>query len=184
MFCLKCGEAIPDESVTCPKCGELIKKEFDSLNNGQTVVYASQNIENAEEITQEPFYKKLPKQVYIMGAVVVCIVIIFLGVNAANRANLKKALVKEWYDMDGSIVKVLDIGDDKIEYRLETGYSWIDTSLGTYDWKPSGKNKIKIKRYKDKYETFTIEFNDDKTSFKISPAISSGDDSEHWYHID
>ena len=43
-----------------------------------------------------------------MGAVVVCIVIIFLGVNAANRANLEKALVKEWYDMDGSIIKVLD----------------------------------------------------------------------------
>ncbi|WP_283589483.1 zinc ribbon domain-containing protein [Staphylococcus nepalensis] len=33
MFCLKCGETIPDESVTCPKCGELIKKEFDSSNN-------------------------------------------------------------------------------------------------------------------------------------------------------
>ena len=67
---------------------------------------------------------------------------------------------------------------------VETGYSWMDMSMGTYDWKPAGKNKIKIKMYQDKYETYTIEFNDDKTSFKISPAITSVDDNEQWYHID
>ena len=104
--------------------------------------------------------------------------------NGINQANLKKALVNEWYDVDGSIIKVLDIDDDEMEYRLETGYRWMDTSLGTYDWKPVSGNKIKIKRFGDKYETFTVELNDDKDVLKISPAITSTDSSETWYHLD
>lgn len=186
MFCLECGEAIPDGSVTCPKCGAAIKKTFDESNDEQAVVYASQSSDRAdEEILQKtPFYKKIPNLVCIVIAVVVCIVVIFFIVNTMNKATLKQELVKEWYDTDGSIIKVLDIDDDKIEYRIETGYLWMDTSLGTYDWKPAGKNKIKIQRFNDSYETFTIEFDDDKTSFMIRPAITSVDDNERWYHLD
>lgn len=39
MFCLKCGEAIPDKSVTCPECGAVLNRES---SNEQAVVYASQ----------------------------------------------------------------------------------------------------------------------------------------------
>lgn len=117
-------------------------------------------------------------------AVIVCVIAIAFIVNGINRANLKKALVKEWYDVDGSIIKVLDIDDDEMEYRLETGYRWMDTSLGTYEWKPVGGNKIKIKRFGDKYETYTVELNDNKDVLKISPAITSTASSETWYHID
>jgi len=184
MFCLECGEAIPDGSVTCPKCGAVIKKDIDNTSDEQAVVYASQNVTEQEISQKPPLSKKLPKQVYIGIAAVIGILVILFIVNAVNKANIKKALVKEWYDTEDSIIKVLDIEDGKMEYRLETGYSWMDMSMGTYDWKPAGKNKIKIKMYQDKYETYTIEFNDDKTSFKISPAITSVDDNEHWYHID
>lgn len=38
MFCLKCGEAIPDGSEKCPLCGADLKSE----NSEQAVVYASQ----------------------------------------------------------------------------------------------------------------------------------------------
>lgn len=38
MFCLKCGEAIPDGSEKCPLCGAELKSE----NSEQAVVYASQ----------------------------------------------------------------------------------------------------------------------------------------------
>lgn len=184
MFCLECGEAIPDGSVTCPKCGAVIKKDIESISDGQAVVYASQNITEEETAPKTSFSKKLSKQVCIGIAAVIGVIAIFFIVNAVNKANLKKALVKEWYDTEGSILKVLDIEDGKMEYRLETGYSWMDTSLATYDWKPAGKNKIKIKMFGDKYKTYTIEFNDDKDSFKISPAITSVDDYERWYHID
>lgn len=46
MFCLKCGEAIPDNSRICPKCGaELTTNESDT---DQAVVYASQNAEMSD----------------------------------------------------------------------------------------------------------------------------------------
>lgn len=37
MFCLKCGELIPDNSEKCPNCGEVI-----SGDNEQAVIFASQ----------------------------------------------------------------------------------------------------------------------------------------------
>lgn len=175
MFCLKCGEAIPDGSSVCPHCGaNLIEEEKE---------YASQK-ESEEVSEQTKTHKKIPKGVLVGIAAIVCVIVIVFIVNGINQANLKKALVKEWYDVDGSIIKVLDIDEDEMEYRLETGYRWMDTSLGTYDWKPVSGNEIKIKRFGDKYETFTVEFNDDKDVLKISPAITSTDSSETWYHLD
>lgn len=175
MFCLKCGEVIPDGSSVCPHCGaNLIEEEKE-----QAIVYASQK-ESEEVSKQTKTHKKIPKGVLVGIAAIVCVFII----NGINQANLKKVLVKEWYDVDDSIIKVLDIDDDKMEYRLETGYRWMDTSLGTFDWKPVSRNKIKIKRFGDKYETFTIEISDDKDVLKISPAITSTDSSETWYHLD
>lgn len=178
MFCMKCGEVIPDGSSVCPKCGaDLIEKV-----EGQAIVYASQK--ETEAATEPKSIKKIPKTILIGIAAVICVIVVAFIINGVNKANLKKELVKKWYDVDGSIIKVLDIDEDKIEYRLETGYSWLDTSLGTYEWKPISGNKIKIKRFNDKYETYTIELNDDKDVLKISPAITSTDSSETWYHID
>lgn len=179
MFCFKCGEAIPDGSTVCPKCGaDIVNKS----EEGQAVVYASQK--EPEIPAQAKPTRKVPKMLWIGIAAIVCVFAVVLIANSVVKANLKKALVKEWYDVDGSIIKVLDIDDDEMEYRLETSYRWMDTSLGTYDWKPVSGNKIKIKRFGDKYETFTIELNDDKNVLKISPAITSTDSSETWYHID
>lgn len=71
-----------------------------------------------------------------------------------------------------------------MQYRLETGYRWMDTTLDTYDWKVVSGNKTKIKRSGNKYKTYTIKLNDDKDVLKISPAITSTDSSETWYHVD
>ncbi len=46
MFCLKCGEVIPDNVDVCPKCGEHIKGKGDF---GQAVVYASPKESEAEK---------------------------------------------------------------------------------------------------------------------------------------
>ena len=178
MFCLKCGEAIPDGSVACPKCGADLTNKLEE----QVIVYSSQK-ETENPVQAKPI-KKIPKMVWLGIVAVVCIVSIIFIVIGISKDNLKKALVKEWYDVDGSIIKVLDIDEHKIEYRLETGYSWLDTSLGTYDWEPVNGNTIKIKRFGSDYETYTIEFNDDKDVLKISPAITSVASSETWYHID
>ena len=55
---------------------------------------------------------------------------------------------------------MLDFSEKEVEYRLETGYAWMDTSLATYDYKVISGNKIKVLRYGDDLETFSIEFND------------------------
>lgn len=180
MFCMKCGEAIPDGSEMCPKCGANLKDEVSE----QAVVYASQKSEDITSDVTTSQQKKSSKKAVGIVAACLCIVTVFLVVNGIGKANLKKALVKEWYALEDSIIKVLDIEDDEIEYRLETGYSWLDTSLGSYDWKVVSSNKIKVNRFGDKYETYTIELNDEQTVLKISPAFTSVDDSETWYYID
>lgn len=180
MFCIKCGEAIPDGSVMCPKCGANINEDVSE----QAVVYASQKSEDITSDNTTIQQKQSPKKAVGIIIACLCVVAVFLVVSSIGKANLKKTLVKEWYALDGSIIKVLDIEDDELEYRLETGISWLDSSLGTFDWKVSSGNQIKVNRYGDEYETYTIELNDDKTVLTISPAFTSTDESETWYYID
>lgn len=171
MFCMKCGEAISDGSEICPKCGANLQKVQPAI------VYASQEPEPAPE------KKKTNKKAILIIGICACIVAAFLAINGIGKANLKDALTREWCDLDGSIIKVLDISSDEIEYRLETGVSWLDTTLATYTWKPVGHNKIKISRFGSDEETITVEFNDDKTVLTVKPALTSMDDSETWYYI-
>lgn len=179
MFCFKCGEAIPDGSTVCPNCGAILIEE----EKKQAIVYASQREPEATS-KQTGTHKMFPKGVLIGIVAIVCVISIIFIVNAINQANLKKALTKEWYDVSDTIIRVLDIEDDEMEYRLETGYQWLNSTIGTYDWKPVSGNKIKINRYGYKYETFTVELNDDKDVLRISPAITSTDSSETWYCLD
>lgn len=58
MFCLKCGEAIPDGSDKCPLCGADLKSE----SSEQAIVYASQKelpapsiVETSENDLRKPF---------------------------------------------------------------------------------------------------------------------------------
>lgn len=181
MFCWKCAEAIPDGSSLCPKCGANLTED----SNDQTIVYASQK--NFEQSGKSGVIKKdvhFPKKSIIITVIFACIAIIIIIVTGVAKSNLKKSLVKDWYDVDDLIIKVLDINDIDMEYRLETGYSWMDTSLGTYEWKVVSGNKIKIKRFGDQFEIFTVELNDDRNVLTIMPAITSIDPSETWYHID
>lgn len=178
MFCLKCGEAIADNSENCPKCEACLTEE----NTYQAVVYASQRNDDAPIVLSVK--KKISKKVLVPLGVMLCCAVAFLIISSIGKENLKKAIVKEWYNTDGSIIKVLEIDDDEIEYRLETGYSWMDTTLGSYDWKVVNRNKIKTNRFGDEFTTFTIELNNDKNVLKVMPAITSTDSSETWFHID
>ena len=131
MFCIKCGEAIPDDSVVCPKCGENLREED---NQGEqveeTVVYAAPvAVDVASTTGPNEKRKPLPKKLWaILGGVMTVVALIFI-VNAVQAASLKDVLMKEWYDTDGTILKVLEFDDDEAEYRLETGYGWLDTTL-------------------------------------------------------
>lgn len=178
MFCMKCGEAIPDNSMVCPLCGA----DFDECEQ-QAVVYASQK--ETEATTENvPNKKKLSPQTGRILAGLVILVVIVMAVLGVQKGNLKKELQKDWLDTDGTILKVLEFSDDEVEYRLETGYGWMDTTLFTEEYKVVSGNRIKVQMFGDDWETYTIEFNGAKTVMTISPAMTSTDDSENWYYLD
>lgn len=185
MFCQKCGEAIPDDSEICPNCGVNLKSETED----QTVIYASQSsmdtLESKNDQDKKKAILKIPKLAQIgIAAIVVCLVI-FCGVTEMEKANLKKELSGEWkYVYEEKIIKVLDFSDGQVEYRLETGYSWLDTTVTQGNYKVVGKNKIKMNITGDKYETYTIQFNDDKDVLTVTPAITNSDQEEVWYSLD
>ena len=159
IVCQKCGTELPDDSTFCIKCGEEV-----IVNNSKM--------------------KKFPKGIKLLvgGGLVVVTGLMILNFVGANQ--LKADLNKTWYASSESILKVLEFSDDEVEYRLETGYKWMDTTLVDSEYKVISSNKIKVERISDVWEEYTIEFNDDKTRLTISPAFTSTDDEENWYYID
>lgn len=179
MFCLKCGEPIPDNSNLCPICGASIQNEM----GNQAIVYASQINTGRETVMDKKPNRKIFKIILILSIISISIVGIILGIIAYRKSALKKELTKAWRALDGSLIKVLDIDDDKIVYRVETGYSRLDTTIAKYDWRVKDSTTIEVNRYKDKYEPFTIEISEDKKSLTITPALTSGAASEVWYDV-
>lgn len=167
-FCPKCGEKLPNASSFCTKCGtkidELKKKEV-----------------------KPNFLNKYKRKIVIGICGIVGIFVICFIVHSIQVSNLKKELLRDWYKVEGegssAIICVLDFSDKKVEYKLETGYSWMDTSVATYEYKVISKNRVKIKQYGE-WETITVKFNDDKSVMTVSPAITSIDDTEIWVNAD
>ena len=180
MFCIKCGEVTLDDSKLCSVCNKSVGEVDDSE---QAVVYASQSVKDS--VPKKKIIKKKPSP-KITGFITITIILAIIGltVNEVQKSNLRKELLRGWVDVDDSILKVLDFSDDKVEYRLETSYSWMDTTVGTYDYKVVSGNKIKIKMFGDNYETYTIEFNDEKSMLTVTPAITSTDKEEDWFNFD
>ena len=87
-------------------------------------------------------------------------------------------------DNGSYILCILDFSDDEIEYKLETGYAFLNTTVATYKYNVVSGNKIKVNRFGDEWETFTVEFTDDKARMTVSPALTSIDDKEQWYNFD
>lgn len=77
MFCLKCGEAIPDGSVSCPKCGAYTGANEVPANE-QAVVYASQK--KAEE-DKVPIAENVYKKKLYIWCVFPLVSFVFLGLN-------------------------------------------------------------------------------------------------------
>ena len=167
-FCSNCGEKLPNDSVFCTKCGTKID-EFE------------------KEEVKVSFFNKYKQKIIIGIFGTVGIFLICFIVHSIQVSNLKKELLRDWYKVEGegssAIICVLDFSDKKVEYRLETGYSWMDTSVATYEYKVISKNKVKIKQYGE-WETITVKFNDDKSVMTVSPAITSIDDTEIWVNVD
>ena len=166
MFCSKCGNKLKEGSTFCGKCGHPVN---DKEKNSNKKINLS-------------FFKN---KIFIgASSIVIAIIIIYLIIFNIGKSNLSKELLRDWSRVEtgdsGSLYRVvLDFSKDKIEYNFESGYSWLNTTIATYDYKVISPNKIKAK---DK--TYTIKFNKDKTMMTITPAITKIGDSEDWYNTD
>lgn len=182
MFCLNCGEAIPDNSKVCPKCGNNLEEGNESTQ--EAIIYAQAPNEAIVVDNNSPVKKgKLFPKILILVAVVTIVVVLVLAIYLWQITTLKKTIAKEWYALNDSIVKVLEFDDDKVEYRLETGYRWLDTTLFKESYKVNSGTSISIQRFSDKWSTYTVQFNEEKTIMTVTPAITSTDASEQWYDI-
>ncbi|MDE6252415.1 MAG: zinc ribbon domain-containing protein [Lachnospiraceae bacterium] len=171
-ICSNCGEKLSGDSSFCVRCGAKVEGEMG--NAGQTVKDLKSSGKNRRKIST--------------GVVAVVVVaLVWFGVNAVQISNLKKELMRDWErvegDEDAHILCILDFSEDEIEYKLETGYSWMDMTASTYKYKVISGNKMKVNIYGDKWETVTVEFDEDKTMMTVSPALTSVDDKEYWFNI-
>ena len=185
MFCLKCAEAIPDGSEICPKCGANLKEELFR----QTVVYASQKSENTISKSNATPRKKTSKKIIVIVAVCLCLCIVasFLIWSSIGKSELKNAITKQWMALDesGIFIKTLTIDEDEITYRIETGIGYMDNTLATCKWKAIGSNKIKVERFDDIYETYTIYLDESDAGevMRIVPSFTDSKESELWFFI-
>ena len=143
-ICPNCGEKLPNDAVFCSKCGTKTDAEA----------------ENIETYTATPgFWERNKKKILTLVIAISAVLIIFFVFHTVQTSKLKKELMRGWSRLEGDsgsyIDCILDFSDDEIEYRLETGYSWMDTTVATYDYKVISGNKIKVLRYGDEWEKNT-----------------------------
>lgn len=179
--CPVCGQASSGDAQFCVKCGARIA----AAPSGGNAAPAPQNAGRNNKLG-------IGIGVGVAAAVVafaiVGVVVLLFMVNVMQASNLKKELMRDWTRVEGEdgayILCILDFTEDEIEYRLETGYSWMDTTVANYDYKVVNKNTIKVLRYGNKWETITVEFNKDKTMMTVRPALTSVDSVEYWFNLD
>lgn len=164
-ICPNCGEVLPGDSSFCVKCGTKI-----------------------EDNQQSKLKKEIPKKkIGIIIGIVLLFVIVGFAINAIRISTLKKELMRDWQNIEGEngsyILCILDFSEDEIKYRIETGYSWMNMTIGTYEYKVINGNTIKVKQYGE-WENITVKFNDDKTMMTLTPALTSVDDEEEWFNLD
>lgn len=193
MFCLKCGELIPDGCNYCPKCGEKVIK-----NSYSGVETPAQSLSHDDSFTavvgvvnpdasnvQGPQPKKKSKVLIgVISSAIIILIVIFV-IQAAGKASLKKQILRDWSTVetsDGSYYTLeLDFSDNEIEYNFGSAYSWLNTTISTMEYKIISPTKIKILDYD---RVISIEFNDDKTMMICTPAITSTDATEYWFQFD
>lgn len=129
------------------------------------------------------FASNIPRPALVAAfAFAVMLVVLYMNYGL-GREQLKKDLKGTWCAYDDPIVKVLEIDEDTISYRLETGYTALNRTLETWDWRPTSANTLECNLVNDVWTKYELEFIDNKSGFSISPALSGGESPEIWTRL-
>lgn len=168
-ICPNCGEVLSSNTFFCVRCGTKIEDN------------------HLQQLKKEIPKKRIGIVIGTVIGIVVLFVIVGFAINAIRKSNLREELMRDWQYVEGEngsyILCILEFSEDDITYRVETGYSWMDMTIGTYEYKVINGNTIKVKQYGE-WKKIKVKFDDDKTMMTLSPALTSVDDKEMWFNFD
>lgn len=185
MYCTKCGAQIPDDAGKCPVCS----KREELLHKEEEIQATDVPGADAPASANMPQKKKKPL-LLISSIAAVCLVAIgiILGLQGAQKAKLKNELMRGWSRVEessgGAYYRlVLDFDEDTVDVNFEAAAIFgMDETLASFEYKVISGNKIKILDF-DK--EFTIEFDKEHESFRMTPALVDTDYYyEYWYNFD
>lgn len=164
MYCNKCGNELDKNSTFCGKCGKPIKGE-----------------KNRKKIDLSFLRRKI---VIIPCIVVIGLIFVYMISFYIGKNNLANNIIKDWSrfetgDSDSLYKLELDFSQDEIDYNFISSYSFLNTTLATFEYKVVSPSEIEVNNTK-----YKIEFDDDKTMMTITPALTSTDSSEYWFYYD
>ena len=150
--CPKCRKEISDKAKKCPNCGGMINQTKKQKN-------------------------------IVIFSVIILIALTIMGYSYYQKQELKKQLLKDWERVerassDNYYTLKLDFSETTIQYKFDSIYYWLDSTLMTYDYKIINSRKIKINN-----QIYEIEFNEDKTMMTITPSLTDSDTSKSWFNF-
>ena len=184
--CPECGKEVSDKADKCPNCGcpvEHIKKDGTNeelTDNKMGFVKVEENGKAQKTLSKN---KAAVFGVFLIIAVV-SVLMLTKSITTKNAEELISDLQGEWWTpYETSVTRTLTISGDEMILGAETGFDFLDSTVTeyTYSLKPKSKNAISASSSGDNYKKYTVEFNEDKTEFTISPALMLDEESETWY---
>ena len=166
MICKFCGNEIPDGSRICPKCNTILNQV------SPAPAPAMPTPPQPAEATPEVKPKNNKSLITLIASGVITIAAIILIVVAFTvikpMSEFKEIIVNEWENGGYDI----EFYNDTVEYRYDGGTN-NDTTIFNYEYKVTGKNKIKV--YTDDGEVvWNIKFTTNN-KITISPFIDGED---------
>lgn len=150
--CPKCRKEISDKAKKCPNCGGIINQTKKQKN-------------------------------IVIFSVIILIALTIMGYSYYQKQELKKQLLKDWERVerassDNYYTLKLDFSETTIQYKFDSIYYWLDSTLMTYDYKIINSHKLEIND-----NIYEIEFNEDKTMMTITPSLTDSDTSKSWFNF-
>lgn len=178
MICKKCNEQISDENKVCPKCGADLTEK----TNKTVIPEENVQIEEVKD-TEDKANSNKSKTIITVFVVIAVIVAASFAISKYNNSKQKELLAEsiqgEWYIVQDTLQNILYFTEDTVEYGVDSDWlGYFHFLDGNYE--VISGNQIQSDLYK-KIETYTVEFNDNRTEVSITPSLTGrGNITETW----
>ena len=187
MICPRCNGTVPDNSIVCPSCGEVVRisheNEWKSLYSEQGINgYYSPSVSDGAMAPPEDIVKvKKGSSWIIISLAAVALIVLAVVVSRFSQMNkLKQDITGTWYHSEDTIIKVLDIRENTFTYSVTSAFFDYTVDYGT--WKVEAPDKISMTSNEGYTRTFTVEFSS-RGSLILTPSFSDSESYEIWVSL-